>query len=238
MSDPHDPQLPEHAEPSEITGNVGGIKVTANKDGFNIDAPKTGALNAEPKAISPADAFVGLPMGLLICGPIIEVAKGQAELCKVYLEYIQNLAYEVKGDKKVTRVLSFELQRPVTDKTTGDVGTKTVTVNAPLISLVPVPAFLMEETTVRFNMEVKESKVDKESTATKVEAQTGFSFWGCRTSITGGVTHNSSSEVSSATTAQYEVYARARQQPPAEGMAKLTALFASMVEPIDMEPGS
>ena len=38
-----------------------------------------------------AQKFAGLPMGLLICSPIIEVAKGQAELCSVYLEYIMKI---------------------------------------------------------------------------------------------------------------------------------------------------
>jgi hypothetical protein len=33
-----------------------------------------------------AQQFAGLPLGLLVCSPIIEVAKGQAELCRVYLE--------------------------------------------------------------------------------------------------------------------------------------------------------
>ena len=35
--------------------------------------------------------------------------------------------------------------------------------------------------------------------------------------------------------AKYDIFARASQQPPAEGMAKLTSLFASVVEPIEAE---
>lgn len=62
-----------------------------------------------------ASKFSGLPLGLLICTPIIEVAKGQAELCNVYLNYVFKLAYK---DGKVggeTNVVSFNLHRPVTD---------------------------------------------------------------------------------------------------------------------------
>ena len=41
-----------------------------------------------------AREFVGLPLGLLVCQPILEVAKGQAALCEVYLDYLFKLAFE------------------------------------------------------------------------------------------------------------------------------------------------
>lgn len=43
------------------------------------------------------DKFAGLPLGLLVCTPIIEVAKGQSELCRVYLDYVYKLAF-IDGD--------------------------------------------------------------------------------------------------------------------------------------------
>ena len=44
-----------------------------------------------------SDKFAGLPLGLLVCTPIIEVAKGQSELCRVYLDYVYRLAF-IDGD--------------------------------------------------------------------------------------------------------------------------------------------
>lgn len=53
------------------------------------------------------DKFAGLPLGLLVCTPIIEVAKGQSELCRVYLDYVYKLAF-IDGDpEKGTKTLSF-----------------------------------------------------------------------------------------------------------------------------------
>ena len=43
------------------------------------------------------DKFAGLPLGLLVCTPIIEVAKGQSELCRVYLDYVYRLAFIERG---------------------------------------------------------------------------------------------------------------------------------------------
>lgn len=184
--------------------------------------------------------FVGLPLGLLICQPILEVAKGQSELCKVYLEQVFALAFEDnKGDKNgtyVAKTIKFTVNRVVLDSSTGQTKQVPIEVEAPLLSLVPVPAFIMDETTVNFSMEVKDQVVDTSSIKTEASSTFGASYWGCQASFTGKVTTDKSKTRTSDTTAKYEIFARAIQQPPAEGMAKLTSLFASTVEP--MEAGS
>ena len=177
------------------------------------------------------DKFAGLPLGLLVCTPIIEVAKGQSELCRVYLDYVYRLAF-IDGDPtKGTKTLTFNLTRPVTDGS-GNISQQQVQVVAPLISLVPVPAFTMDEATVRFTMEVKEQVVGTES---KVES--GMSFWGFHAQISGSVSTSADHTRQSDQSAKYEIYARAAQQAPAEGMAKLSTVFASVIEPIAVGSG-
>lgn len=119
------------------------------------------------------DHFVGLPLGTLISQPIIEAARAQARLCEVYLDIFCSLfAYEKEdnGSERKTRVINFNLDRPVIDKTTGKVTTHPIKVEAPLLSLVPVPAFVMDEVNVEFTMEVKEqltvSQTEKEEFGT------------------------------------------------------------------------
>ncbi len=182
------------------------------------------------------DKFVGLPMGLLICSPIIEVAKGQAELSRVYLEYVFKLAY-IDGDPtKGLNEITFPLQRPVTDGA-GNITKQDITVTAPLLALVPVPAFTMQEATVSFTMTVGESTVDTSSTTASAGASAGGSFWGFSASISGSVTTASSHMRSSNQSATYEISAKAVQQPPAEGMAKLDTIFAAVIEPIPVGSG-
>ena len=77
--------------------------------------------------------FAGLPLGQLIAQPIIEVAKGQAALCNVYLSYLYKLAYEKGKVGGKTNVLTFNLNRPVVDKS-GATKTQSVKVEAPLLS--------------------------------------------------------------------------------------------------------
>ncbi|MDR1310582.1 MAG: DUF2589 domain-containing protein [Burkholderiaceae bacterium] len=181
-----------------------------------------------------ANAFAGLPLGVLVCTPIIEVARGQAELCRVYLDYVFRLAFKYDAQGKKTdeaNIITFNLTRPVTDGA-GNITHQTITVRAPLIALVPVPAFTMSEATVRFNMEVKEQVVDKSSVDKKTEVESGFSYWGFSAKMTGSVSTSSSHQRTTDQSAKYEIYARAVQHAAAEGMSKLGAVFAATIEPI------
>lgn len=180
------------------------------------------------------EAFAGLPLGLLVCQPILEVAKGQLALCRVYIDQLFELAYIDPNDpEKGTRTISFTFDRLIIDKVTGKETTKTMTLNVPLISLVPMPAFTLDETTVDFNMEVKESTVDTNDSSSSITSTESFNFWGCSATITGTVSANDSHTRNTDNTAKYTIHARAVQQPPTEGMAKLTSLFASSIEPYE-----
>lgn len=182
-----------------------------------------------------AEKFAGLPMGLLIAQPILEVAKGQAELCNVYLDQLFKLAFSEmpEGDKPgVARTIKFKLSRPVLDKDSGTVTTQDMEVEAPLLSLVPVPAFTMQEATVKFTMEVKESEGEKITSGSEAGFQASYGAWGFKASVSGKVTASKENTRQSDQSAKYEIYARAAQQEPAEGMAKLSSIFASVIEPV------
>lgn len=187
--------------------------------------------------------FTGLPLGLLVCQPIIEVAKGQAELCNVYLDQLFRLAFKTMPDTSTdeaveARIVKFKLNRTVVDANSGGTKVVPVEVEAPLLALVPVPAFTMDEATVQFTMEVKESTSEKVTTESEKGFQSGFSAWGFSASVSGKVTTSKENTRTSDKSAKYEIYARAAQQPAAEGMSKLSDIFASVIEPISTGSGS
>lgn len=176
-------------------------------------------------------SFECLPIEQLICAPIVAVAEGQAELCRVYLDQLFKLAYKKGGNNKEINSIDFILERKIIDKD-GKVGPQNVTVSAPLLSLVPVPAFTMDEATVRFTMEIKEINTQKKESASEAGGEVELNKFGFSAKITGKVTASSNNTRTSDHSAKYDIYARAVQQPPAEGMAKLTSIFASVIEPI------
>lgn len=184
-------------------------------------------------------SFESLPIDQLICAPLIAVANGQAELCKVYLDNLFRLAFsgEKGGDSKKINSIKFNLQRMIVGDN-GDVKNQDIEVEAPLLALVPVPAFTMDEATVQFTMEIKEVSTQQNDSSSETNVDTGFSKWGFHANISGKVTTSSSNTRTSDQSAKYDIYARAVQQPPAEGMAKLTSIFASVIEPVESQSKS
>lgn len=182
-------------------------------------------------------SFETLPIGQLICTPILAVAQGQAELCRVYLNHLFSLAF-IDGDpEKGVNVIKFNLNRQIVDEN-GDSKVQTIEVEAPIIALVPVPAFAMSDATVRFTMEIKEVETNKSGVNTEHSYGAGFSFWGYSANIKGKVTTESENTRQSDQSAKYDIFARAGQLPAAEGMAKLSSIFASVIEPIEVSGSS
>lgn len=194
----------------------------------------------DDKAI--VDSFEGLPMESLICAPISAAAKGQQEITAVYLDTMMKLAYrddtgianngeKMNGDtNRVTNAIDFTMKRPVI-KEDGKIEEQVVKITAPLISLVPVPGFTMDELTVDFDMEVKESKLQQSDTKTE-DTASYKSFWGLNANITGSVTNGSMHTKENDCSAADKIHERAAQQETSEGMEKLTELFAQVMEPI------
>lgn len=175
--------------------------------------------------------FAGVPIESLICGPIIAAARGQQELTAIYIDGVKKLAYADKECQK-TNQLEFSYERPII-KADKSVDTQQCTVKAPLLSLVPIPAFTMDEVIVDFDMEVKSTELQDDKSHEDVSATVSYNSWfGLDASITGNVSSDSEHKRQTDSSATYKIHARAVQQPPSEGMAKLTSLFAQAMEPI------
>lgn len=178
--------------------------------------------------------FAGLPIESLICGPILAAARGQQELTALYIDGVKKLAYEDESAKKMNQI-EFQYERPIigADK---KVTVQKCKVEAPLISLVPVPAFTMDELTVDFDMEVKSTELQDDKSHKDASSTVKYnSRFGLDASITGNISSDSEHKRQTDSSATYKIHARAVQQPPSEGMAKLTSLMAQAMEPITVE---
>lgn len=185
--------------------------------------------------------FTNLPIGQLICAPFVEMARGQAELCEVYIQTLFRIAFNDSakakfGDKgeNQTRILKFAYTRPVVDEVTGNVSKKDFEIDVPLLSLVPIPAFTMNSADVKFDMEVNIANTQNSTTTKELEANVNFGFWSVSGNISGKVSNTSNSTYSNTQKATYSIEVHAVQQPATEGMSKLTSLLAETMEPITL----
>ena len=158
-------------------------------------------------------------------------------MCEVYVQTLFKLAYvdaekAAGGEDETTRSLRFRYTRPIVDEASGTVTPTEFIIDAPLLSLVPLPAFTMDSADVNFNMEVNIANTKKEDTSSSLDTNVSFGFWKVKGSISGKVSGSNSMTSSSSNKATYSISAHAVQQPAAEGMAKLTSLLAETMEPI------
>lgn len=177
------------------------------------------------------DQFRGIPMEDLIGGPLAASCKAQYNLAATMLSFINAIGFS----EGKTRTLDFDLERPV-DNGSGVLTKQTVSVKAPLLGLVPIPALLIESVDINFTMEVSSHTETKSS----VEAEANFSyksFWS-PVSVSGKVATSRENTRSTDNTAKYDISVVAKQQPPQEGMSKLMDLMASAVEPIAISTSS
>ena len=193
-------------------------------------------------------AFVGLPIEDLICQPIIGAAKGQAELAKVTLDFVNDLAFTGKENEdgsKEANIINMNLNRLTNSSTTGEVTQVNQQVQIPMLALVNTPNFAMDTMEVDFSMEVKQSMTDTSTSSSSssseasgsVSVKSSWGFGSVKASgsfkTTGTVSASKTNTRSSDFSAKYHVNATAKQLPPAEGLSKLSQLFASCIEPIN-----
>ena len=183
-----------------------------------------------------AQQFAGLPIEDLIVSPIVGMAKGQAKLNDVTWKYISEVAFVTDKDGKTSaRSLDVEMNRVVTDGTTGEQTVQTLYSKVPMLPLVPLPSLAITSADIEFTMEVKTSEVDKSSTDTETSASVSASggFWGMKYSVSmaGKVSTHKENTRSTDNSAKYNVKVHAEQLPATEGMLKLSDYLTQMLEP-------
>lgn len=194
--------------------------------------------------------FQGLPIASLIGDPLIQSARAQSKLAGVTLDFCNQFGFMPDPDdpkKTITKTVDVEVEQLVK----GQLKPIKRTVKMPLLSMVTIPNLSIDDVKVHFDMEVKshsENTQSSENTQTdhsesEAHASASGSFWGVgfdvggshSSSHTGTVTTNSSNTRSTDFSARYSIDVEAKQNPPAEGMARFTQMLASTIEPVDTQ---
>lgn len=173
--------------------------------------------------------FSGLPIAELVAAPLLAACNSQKKLAQSAFEFMTEIGFD--GDK--TRLLEFNLQRPLE----GGIGTSDVKVQAPFLGLVPLPALLIDDVQIDFQMEVTAAESSQETSNSEASTSVSSNFkFGCfasgSVSVNGKVSSSRENTRSTNQTAKYQIHVSARQQPPTEGLSKLMDIMASCVAPV------
>lgn len=182
-----------------------------------------------------AEMMGGLPMNELIGAPMVSVVSAQRDLAHVMIDYVNDVGY-AEPNSTDARMLEFKLKKPVISD---DAVTSTeVSIQAPVLGILPMPALLVDHVTIDFQMEVTAAESSKSNTSAEASATASGGFGCFKASVTGKVSTSKENTRSTNQTAKYQVHVEANQQPSTECLAKLMDMFASCTEPIDIRSGS
>ena len=109
----------------------------------------------------------GLPMSELIGAPLLSVVSAQRDLAQVMIDYVTTVGLE-GPDSPNARLLKFSIDRSVLK---GDELTSSnMTIQAPVLGILPVPQLLVDLVNIDFQMEVSTATSSKSNTAAEVSA--------------------------------------------------------------------
>lgn len=181
---------------------------------------------------SVAGNFSGLPIAELIAAPLTAACDSQKRLAQSAFEFMTEIGY-VDAKSQAPRMLSFDLERPVE----GASAPRKIKVNAPFLGLVPLPALLIDDVQIDFQMEVTatDTTTEKRNSSLDTTVNSNFRF-GCfakgSVNVNGKISSSRENTRSTNQTAKYQVHVSARQQQPTEGMSKLMDIMAACIEPL------
>ena len=193
--------------------------------------------------------FQGLPIKSLIVDPLLASARGQRDLAMVTMDFINEFGFETDPDTKKlkARTVDVEVERLIEGRTTP----QKQMLKMPLISMVTIPNLSIQDVDIDFTMEVKSStsqtdekgNTQTDTSKTEAHADVSGSFWGVSASAgfshekshTGVVSSKSTNTRNTDFSAKYDIKVAAKQNPPAEGMAKFTQMMASAMEPVNTQ---
>jgi len=187
---------------------------------------------AEPKI---SDQFGALPMTDLIAAPLLAACEAQMILAKTAADFIDKVGMNTDANgNKTARTVDFAMSRPV-QQTDGTMKQELVNIQAPLLALVHVPALIIKEVTIDFEMEVRSSSTEKSGLDTKAAMEaSGTANWGfarASVKVQGSVSSHKESTRTSDTRAKYTVHVEARDDGPPEGLSRLLDIMAQAVTP-------
>ena len=172
----------------------------------------------------PADSFTGLPVDKLISAPLIAINEAQQQLAASSLDFYNKIAFE---DDAKTRCLEFDLERPVWGP--DGIGKQEVHVEAPVLRLVPVPALIIDNVNIDFQMEVTDASTSKESENADLSTNVPPNWFGMSGSIRGKVGTSRENTRSTERTAKHHVRETVRQQQQTEGLDKLSVMIYNKI---------
>ncbi|HLF85857.1 MAG TPA: DUF2589 domain-containing protein [Nitrospiria bacterium] len=188
------------------------------------------------KEIVPAVEFQALPLEYIIASPLTAAVKAQAVAAEATRGFIEGM---LTGDGTARKPITvdFNVKYNYVDDT-GKSGSKDLSVNAPLLSIVPVPHLRIDSLSVNFKYEITQIAKSSQVSDRGIEfgAQSGamLSPW-VSASLKGSVSSKSAEESTMNRSGSLEITMHASESPMPEGLAKILNLLSNSIQSLPKE---
>lgn len=227
---------------AEVAASQAGGQLSANPAVAPVAlAPRADLLGDNGQSASFYQQLQGIPIDYLVTTPLVSAARANIALASVMTDFVNSIGFDSDGK---TNVVQFILDQPyqVAGESTVQYQTATVTVTAPLLSLVPLPALLVQDVTVDLAVQISNSVMQgttsSSSSTAGATASVSGSYWFTNFSFTGSYSNTNSTTTTANQTAsqaaQYTVQVVAQQQAPTAGMLALSQIFANCIVPVQV----
>lgn len=195
-----------------------------------------------------ANQFTGLPMASLIGGPLQAVADAQLSLANTTRDFIETVGFNkvTTKDAQNNEIIKTELRtvefaytkmEKVFDKANDKYNDNPVemSLKVPFISIVKVPSLFVDSVDITFDMEVKTSEEQKESShkegSLDATASLGIGPFSIKATIKGSISSHKENTRKTDTSAKYHVEVHASDQGMPEGLARVLDILNSTIIP-------
>jgi hypothetical protein len=186
---------------------------------------------ADSTNISLAAEFQALPLESIIAAPLKGAIEAQAMAAATTKAFIESLI----GKDGTPVSVQFKVSRETTDA--NGVVSSGATINAPLLSIVPVPHLRIDSLTTHFKYEINLAEKKEHEKMWGVEGSagtTGLLSKFVSVSLKGSVSSKSREESVMNRSGMLEITVHASEAPMPEGLSKILNLLASTIaSPVD-----
>jgi len=184
--------------------------------------------------------FGNLPMESLIGGPLQAAAKANANMVATNAEFIQQIGFkrDDKGDITGANMVEFKFNQLITS--TNDKGDvvqtpQEVSVQAPMLAIVPLPALKVKDVSVDFTMQVNSSTSDTDESSSEGgysgTAKVGWGPFSMSVSVHGKTSSHSKHTRKSDNSAKYDVHVSATDDGIPEGLSRILDMMHDAITP-------
>lgn len=173
------------------------------------------------------DQFSGLDMKNLIGAPLGAAADASVQLAHSTADFINTVGFDKNG-KTRTAVFKFNQIEKNED---GSLENQEMSVDVPLLAIVPIPNLQVDEANILFDMEVKQSEKSESSSDYGGSFSGTANFGIFKATVSGNVSAHSSNTRSSDNSAKYHVDVSATNHGTPEGLARVLDMMAANVAP-------